>query len=166
MASVGQLRPASPAIRLGSQNRDFVEKKTQSFDGTQPRCQTRQTAGNEDGHTNKDCPEYIQPQLGQLGCQQRLAIVAQDCSNGGAVQRAAPADQHPNDDFNGIDRLEFTRVDDSHLRHLQGPSDARQARRKHKEPQLVGLHPIAKKSRPALRITDRTDHPAGSRPND
>ena len=83
-----------------------------------------------------------------------------------APQGAAAAKGHPDHGLDRVGRGELARVDDAHLRHVEGAADAGEHGREGPDEQLEVLDAIAAEAGPALGVTDGDQHLAEPRGDD
>ena len=116
-------------------------------------------ARQEQCHRDEETAQEKQPiRREQTGGEGGLRIIDQDRAQHRAGQRAAAADRDPDHGFDGVGRLEFARIDDADLRHIERAGDAGHAGRQREHEQLVGFHAIAEEARARFRIANGHKH--------
>src|SRR5579862_9418056 len=124
-------------------------------------------ARQEQRHGDEQTTKYEQP-IGRedSGGEVGFGVVDQNRAERRANQCAAAADGDPDHRLDRIAGLEFARIDDAHLRHVQRAGDAGHARGQSEYEELVGFDAVTEKPRPRFGVPDGDQHLAELRRND
>ena len=111
--------------------------------------------------TMKSPPSTYSQSFGERDGEPALRAVHDEGAERRADQRPTPADRRPDRHLDRVRRLELARVDDAHLRHVEGAGDATQNGRKRPRKELVAAWVVAEEHHAALRVTHGAEHAAG-----